>query len=391
MSPCLCVVLAFGGTMAAASPDDPSLPTRADRTPLGFLLHDDVYGALELPQPETPLKQKLFETSDDYREHEKTFREKKRSALDSVFYYPVDLLWGEYSLAKQGFLFRPDALSVDRYRMDASPLLRIGDQALLRVDEADAVALENTTTKVYVIFRPLGPWTPPPPASGSVTNEWDDSETDPALICRVNPNPGECIQEQVAAQAARRADRGRRRARERAASPMSSNDQTKAMFRRSARSGREGGDVIVDDGSPPVRIQVRGLALRTADGQWLTSRSARALDQLVRVSAPPLAVENPRAAGTTIGIDEAIEVVRNGKDAIHSCIDDAAKNGEPAPSHAHLLLSVRTNGSVAASSVKEPAISASNLGRCLTRASRKWRFPPTSEEIDLEIPLRLRG
>jgi len=215
-----------------------------------------------------------------------------------------------------------------------------------------------------------------------IKNDWGDDEGDPALKCQLNPNPAECIKKVVAERAEKRAKRaGLKKPAVVAGGGTMSDEDLKKGFENGVgneaelvkRIGESAGGI--DVGAPQMsNDQIKAMFANGKGGP----------------TGPKVKIEAPSVAGTSIDAENASKVVRDGQAAIQACVDDAMKQGEDIPAKAHVTLSIQTNGTVEKALVNEAVINASKLGTCLTRASKKWKFAPTPEAADLEIPLVLK-
>jgi predicted Zn finger-like uncharacterized protein len=214
---------------------------------------------------------------------------------------------------------------------------------------------------------------------------WDDADVDPALKCRLNPNPAECIKQQQAKNEARRTKKGGKKPTDRAGASLS-DDDLKGAFGASG-SGAAGtigsvasasvgsdGFVSVGAGTPSAADVERALAGSGKGGP----------------TGPKVGIETPSVAGTTIDADNASKVVRDGQGGIQACVDSAMKNGDEIPGKVRVTLSIGLKGTVERAVSNNAVVGASTLGGCLTSTMKKWKFAPPTEAADLEIPLILR-
>jgi predicted Zn finger-like uncharacterized protein len=84
------------------------------------------------------------------------------------------------------------------------------------------------------------------------------------------------------------------------------------------------------------------------------------------------------------------KVVGRGMGGIKACIERAAKQGGSASGKQKLLLVIKNNGRVQQARILDGPTDASPLGECITRAARKWKFPPFGgDTFELVVPLVL--
>ncbi len=106
--------------------------------------------------------------------------------------------------------------------------------------------------------------------------------------------------------------------------------------------------------------------------------------------APTTVIETPQVASTQIDVAGLGRVVKQGQEAIKSCMDQAAKAGERGPGKQILTITLRPNGSVGAAYFKDAAVNAQGVGTCITGVAKRWKFAPfPGEATDVEIPLIL--
>lgn len=214
-------------------------------------------------------------------------------------------------------------------------------------------------------------------------SDWGDGEVDPALKCRLMPDPAECVKTETARIAAKRtgAGTGKRIVTKLGGTPLS-DDLLKGAFDNSGEpkadvveraSGLDENGIFVSSGGPSASAIKKALGGGKAGP-----------------TGPRAQIETPSVAGTTIDAENATKVVRDGQAGIQICVDDAMKSNEDIPAKLRMTLSVGLKGTVEKASINDAVVSATGLGTCLTRTARKWKFAPPSEAADLEIPLVLR-
>jgi predicted Zn finger-like uncharacterized protein len=208
--------------------------------------------------------------------------------------------------------------------------------------------------------------------------KWDDVDVDPVLKCKLMPDPAKCVKAEKVKIAKRRIERAKAEGK-----PISADDLNAAF-----NSGGESGSGAVAH-SGGAAIDENGLI--KIDPTLSTDEINRRLGGgKGGPTGPKARVEAPSVAGTTIDAENAGKVVREGQPAIQACVDDAMKQNEDIPSKVRMTLSISTKGVVDKASINEAVVNASNLGACLTRAGKRWKFAPPTEPADLEIPLVLR-
>jgi hypothetical protein len=215
-----------------------------------------------------------------------------------------------------------------------------------------------------------------------IKNEWGDDEADPALKCQLNPNPAECIKKEVAAREERRAKRaGGIKKPVLVAGGSVSDEDLKKGFENGV--GTEA-DVVrrIGESAGGIDISAPQMSNDQIKAMFANGKGGP--------TGPKVKIEAPSVAGTSIDAENAGKVVREGQAGIQTCVDDAMKQGEDIPGKAHVTLSIQTNGTVEKAIVNEAVVNASKLGACLTRTAKKWKFAPTPEAADLEIPLVLK-
>ncbi len=215
-----------------------------------------------------------------------------------------------------------------------------------------------------------------------IQNEWGDDEGDPALKCQLNPNPAECIKKIKAERAAKRATRpGSKKPNVVAIGGTISDKDVSAGFENGVGNEAE---VVkrIGEIAGGVDVSVPQMSNDQIKAMFTNGKGGP--------TGPKVKVEAPSVAGTSIDAENASKVVRDGQSGIQTCVDDAMKQGEDIPAKARVTLSIQTNGTVEKAIVNEAVVNASKLGACLTRTAKKWKFAPTPEPADLEIPLVLK-
>jgi len=211
---------------------------------------------------------------------------------------------------------------------------------------------------------------------------WDDVEADPALKCRLKPDPAACIKEETARIAVVKKARAKKIAAG-GTGTLTEEDLKDAFGAAGVGSGTgDGGRAVAAVGSD-------GFIALGAGGPTEDDKR-RALGQKAGPSGPSARVETPSVAGTTIDADNASKVVRDGQAGVQLCVENAMKNGEDIPGKVAVTLSIGLKGTVERAVMNNAVVQASPLGACLTGTMRKWKFAPPSEVADLEIPLILR-
>jgi predicted Zn finger-like uncharacterized protein len=207
---------------------------------------------------------------------------------------------------------------------------------------------------------------------------WGDDDADPTLRCQLMPDPAACVREVQA---------------ERARNPR-------------RRPGRGGNGSAVSDadlagafGGGPSGGGVARVAV-DEHGEARFGGTVPSADEIKRTLGGGKGGPSGPSTGTggsgadvakgSIDAETAAKVVRDGQSAIQVCVEDAMKRGEDIPPKVVLSLNIETNGLVSSASVTNAVVKATDLGGCLGRVGRKWKFPPTTEAATLEVPLLLR-
>ena len=206
--------------------------------------------------------------------------------------------------------------------------------------------------------------------------QWDDSEVDPAIRCKLNPNPAECIKKA-------KAERVARRRQAKANGAAVSGSDLDGAFGAGGPRGTAGPD------GPRGTVDGDGF-VKLSTGGPSSDEIKAALGGKAGPSGPKARVDTPSVAGTTIDADNAGRVVRDGQAGIQICVENAMRNGEDIPSKIRMTLSVGLKGTVERAVVNNAVVQASGFGACVTGTAKKWKFAPPSEPADLEIPLYLR-
>jgi predicted Zn finger-like uncharacterized protein len=211
---------------------------------------------------------------------------------------------------------------------------------------------------------------------------FDDTDVDPTIKCKLNPNPDECVKQELAA--------------------------------RKVRGGRRGGTKEVGIGSgEPIDMSgqqvgggagagtVVGAGVDGAAGLNLTALSdadRAALKNLGQLPGGPKAPTGPSgvevATVATVELDQKniAKTVSAGNAAVQDCVEKAMKVNEDIPGRLTLTISLRPNGTVEGARTNNAVVNASGLGSCLSSAARKWKFAPFggNEVVDIQAPLVLR-
>jgi predicted Zn finger-like uncharacterized protein len=204
---------------------------------------------------------------------------------------------------------------------------------------------------------------------------WDDGDADPTLRCQLMPDPAACVKKAREEQARR----GPRAGRSKDGAALSDKDLAGAFGRGPTTGGiaraavDEHGAVAIDT-TGPSSDQIRAALGGGPAGP----------------SGPKTGSDIVIAKDSTIDLEAAARVVRDGQSAIQICVEDAMKNGEDIPSRLILSLNIETNGTVSSAKVTNAVVQATGLGACLSRTGRKWKFPPMTEAATLDAPLLLR-
>ncbi len=207
--------------------------------------------------------------------------------------------------------------------------------------------------------------------------EWDDSEVDPALKCRLNPNPAECEKKEKERIVAKRKQRAVKAVG--GGTALSGDDLAGAFGAGGEGSGKVAHAAIDEGGMIAVGGGPSAEEIKKALGGGKAGPSG-----------PKAHIETPSVAGTTIDAENASKVVRDGQAGIQICVDDAMKQGESIPKRATLVIAITLKGTVDLAKISEAVVNATSLGSCLAKTAKKWKFAPPTEPADLEIPLVLQ-
>jgi len=209
---------------------------------------------------------------------------------------------------------------------------------------------------------------------------WDDGDADPTLRCQLMPDPAACVKKAREEQARR----GPRAGRSKDGAALSDKDLAGA-FGRGPTSGSIARATVDEHGA--VAIDTTGPSsdeIRARLGVDRTGPSGPKADVGIGVA------HGGGSGGAAIDAENAARVVRDGQAAIQVCVEDAMKRGEDIPGRIVLSLNIETNGTVSSAKVNNAVVQATDLGACLSRTGRKWKFPPMTEAATLDAPLLLR-
>jgi predicted Zn finger-like uncharacterized protein len=173
-----------------------------------------------------------------------------------------------------------------------------------------------------------------------------------------------------------------------------------------------GGDDDEDHGLARVRVAGDGLAYNFVDedkdgkddttGQ--TVEEVKAAASKSGGTARRVIRRNPREGSGSVGTagggdevdlgggggdldpDDLIEVYRNNKIGVSLCYTSALKK-DPLLKVAKAVVTIRVGTTGAVSMVSIPSLSGSDLGNCLQKRIKAWRFPKNSSGLDTQFPI----
>lgn len=96
------------------------------------------------------------------------------------------------------------------------------------------------------------------------------------------------------------------------------------------------------------------------------------------------------AAGSQLDPKNIRSVVERGQGSVAQCLNAAIKRGESAKGKKVLVLTLAPKGVVQRARFTDPVTNASQLGKCVIGAARKWKFAPfAGQPTEIEIPMIL--
>ena len=157
------------------------------------------------------------------------------------------------------------------------------------------------------------------------------------------------------------------------------------LFQKRVDAIAAGGDLKKTGGTP-------------ADLASIESKSNEIKDvfknDLKRSFKPLAKIETPAVSGGAGLTSEQIgAVVKQNKGAFTSCVQQAAKNGPIPEGKRKIILAIENTGRVSSAKFANRAVNAHEVGQCITRRARKWRFPSfvgESFEVDFSVILGVK-
>jgi predicted Zn finger-like uncharacterized protein len=207
---------------------------------------------------------------------------------------------------------------------------------------------------------------------------WDTAEEDPALKCKLMPNPGDCVKQTMALNDLRRA-RKKAKAAEKDPSLDPSNFNTSGPGGdpnlRAAVGTGVGGAADISDQSEAARIKAV-FAKDKEGGKKLT--------------VPKPRIEPVAVSGSDIDAESVFKTIAQNNESIRSCVEEGAKVGNVPQGRQVLIIGIEPNGKVSKASFRDGPTSASPVGECIRGAAKRWKFQAfPGPAADVEVPLIL--